>query len=380
MIAIIIQSKNVWNQDKFSPLQIRVEGGRIAEILKYDETKCTEDFHDAMIIPGLVDVHTHGYMGVDCNHASREWLEKWVRYLPSEGVTSVVPSTTSCPEELLLGSLAVIAEAIEHPTPGAEILGVNIEGPFISQKYRGAQNPNNIVKPAVETLQKYISAAKGNVLYCLIAPEEDEGLETTKFALSQGIKVAIGHSGASVELCAEAKKLGVSSFTHTFNGMPGLHHRNLGPAGAAMYFEDMYAEVVGDGIHVDFKVVRLLGKLKGPDKLILITDSAAVKGFEPGHYNVAGREVLLGADGSCRLPDGSIASSVGKMNEFLGNLINHAGLDKVTAINAATSNPASMLGLGDKKGSIKVGYDADMVVLSNDYSVCQTFVKGQKML
>lgn len=377
---MIIQSTRVWYRERFQPLQIEISGGEIVDILEYGEVHGDEDYGDLRIIPGMIDIHNHGYGGLDCNHATKEWLRQWVRYLPSEGVTGILATTSTVPESLILEGMHNIASVMKEAPKGARILGVYSEGPLISSEFRGAQDINNIVKPAIEIIDKYQEASGGNLLYCCIAPEADDNMEVIKYCTSKGIRVAIGHSGATFSQCTLARSAGAKSFAHTFNGMRGLHHREAGVVGAAMYYDDMYAEVIGDGIHVDFNVVNILGKIKGKDKLILVSDSVQIKGLPPGEYRMPGRHVFLGEDGVGRLENGTIAGGTGKMNLLLRNLIEKARLDEATAINAATCNPLRMLGLDKSKGYIEKGYNADLTILADDYSVCQTFVLGEKML
>ena len=375
---MVIQSNKVWHKEEFQPLQVHMENNHIARIAEYNKVKVDKDYGDSMIIPGLVDIHTHGYLGLDCNHATIDWLDKWLKYLPSEGVTSVAASTTSICEDTLLTAMSTIADFMESHESGAGILGIYAEGPLINPKFRGAQNEKAIVAPSPEILQKYENTCRGKLIYCCIAPEMDQNFETIRYAASKGIKIGIGHSGASFETCVGAKEAGAKSFVHTFNGMPPLHHREPGPVGAAMYLEDMYAEVIGDGVHVDLNAINVLSKLKGKDKLILVTDSAQIKGLPQGEYHMpGGRHVFLGEDGIGRLPNGTIAGSTCKMVLSLKNLIIGAKLDIKTAINAATINPLRMLGFDKCKGIIDEGYDADIVVLNEDYAVRCTFVGGQ---
>ena len=377
---MILKSTKVWHKERFEPLKIEIAGSRIVGLKAYDSDGTAEDYGDLRILPGLIDIHNHGYHGLDANHATKEWLRTWVQYLPSEGVTGILATTSTVMEKDMLEGMSNIRDIINENPRGATILGVYSEGPLISQKYRGAQDANFIVKPTIKTVERYQNACGGHLKYCCIAPEEDEGLEVTRYCTEKGIRVAIGHSGATFSQCALAREAGAVSFVHTFNGMLGLHHREPGVAGAAMRFDDMYAEIIGDGIHVDFNVVNILGRIKGKDKLILVTDSIQIKGLKPGEYQMPGRHVFLGEDGVGHLPNGTIAGSTAKMNIIRGNLIEKAQLPEATAINAATCNPLKMLGLSRSKGYIEKGYDADLTVLMPDYSVRQTYVLGQKML
>lgn len=377
---MVIRSTRVWHKEVFRPLEIEIEGSQIVNVLPYGTCGTALDYGDCSVIPGLVDIHNHGYDGLDCNHATSPWLRKWLAYLPEEGVTSILAATSSSPEETMLEGMRAIADAIDERPRGTQILGVYSEGPMISFPFRGAQNEAYLVRPSAARVEKYQDASRGYLRYCCIAPEEDKGMAAIRYCAEKGIRVSIGHTGASFCQCTLAREAGAVSFAHTFNGMRGLQQREPGTVGAAMYYDDMYTEVIGDGIHVDFHVVNILGRLKGKDKLILVTDSVQIKGLSPGEYHMPDRDVILGEDGAGRLPSGSIAGSTAKMNELLRNLIEHAHLPEAIAINAATCNPLKMLGLDRRKGYIAVGYDADIAVLNSDYSVRQTYVMGESML
>ena len=376
-----MQSTRVWFAETFKPLQLVLEDSKIIEIAEHGKYKSGVDYANAMILPGLIDIHAHGYYGNSCNHATADWLAKWMAYLPTEGVTGVLATTSSVEEKTLLSSMEVIAKAMDKPLGGAQILGINAEGPLLNPTYKGAQALECLALPSPAIIDKYRKATSEKLRYLCIAVEMDEDLKATKYAYEKGISIAIGHSDASLSLCKQAMKAGASSFVHTFNAMPPLNHRNPGPVGAAMYLEEAYAEVIGDGLHVDFSVVNILGKLKGKDRLILVSDSANGKGLPAGDYKLPGRHIVMGEDGTCRLfSSDTLAGGTGKMNEMLYNLIYKAKLDQVAAINAATCNPLQMLGLAKEKGYLKVGYDADITILDKDFSVLQTFVQGIKQL
>lgn len=379
---MIIQSKNVYYQEKLQPLQVEIEGNKITAIMPYGVEKVDEDYGDNWILPGLIDIHNHGYLGCDANHATKEWVKQWMAYLPTEGVTSTLPSTSSAPKEAILKGMSEIAAAFEENYKGANILGIYSEGPFMCEKYRGAQDLENLVIPTRKEIDEYLEASKGLLLYVMIAPEMLENMDVIKYCVSKGLKVAIGHSGADFETCTKARNAGARSFTHTYNGMRGLHHREPGTLGAAMYYDDMYAELIGDGVHVSFPSCKILAAIKGKDKLISITDSVALKGLPLGEFyeKDSGVKVTICEDGVGRLENGTIAGSCNRFNTILKREIQNAGIDVVTAINSCTCNPACLLGYDYCKGYIKENYDADITVLDKDFEPIQTYVMGQKML
>ena len=373
-----IQSTRVWLNEQFVPAQLVIEEGKITAIDSYDSQTADIDYNDKKILPGLIDIHCHGFNGLDCNYATREGLINWIEYLPKDGVTCFLATTSTAPEKNLLESYSLISDVMKENHRGAKIMGIHVEGPQISHEFKGAHNPYLIQKPDVEQFKRYQKAADGNIRMICIAPEKDDDHALTKYCVAHGVKVTMGHTGAKFDECASAIKDGADCFTHTFNGMLGLHHREPGTAGAAMYFEDIYAELICDGVHVHPAVAHVLGRVKGKDRLIAITDSVSIKGLKPGFYHMKGRDVTVGEDGCGRLPNGRLAGSSNRMNIMLKNLIEMMDLPEVTAINAATINPARRAGF-ENKGLIQVGYDADLCVLNDDYSVAQTWVNGEEM-
>ncbi len=374
-----IQSTRVWLNEQFVPAQLVFDNGKITAIESYDAQKADVDYGDKRILPGLIDIHCHGYNGLDCNYATREGLLNWIEYLPQDGVTSFLATTSTAPESNLLESFALISKIMDEDHRGAKIQGIHVEGPQISHEFKGAHNPYLIQKPDVDQFDRYQKAAEGKIKMICIAPEKDDDHALIRYCVSQGVKVAMGHTGAKFDECAKAIEDGADSFTHTFNGMLGLHHREPGTAGAAMFFEDIYAELIADGVHVHPAVASVLGRVKGKDKLILVTDSVSIKGLKPGFYHMKGRDVTVGEDGCGRLPNGKLAGSSNRMNVLVGNLIEMMKLPLATAINAATINPAKRMGFA-RKGLIEAGFDADLCVLNDDYSVAQTWVLGEAML
>ena len=378
---MIIQSKNVWYNEKFQPLQIEILDKKIKNIVPYGYKKADKDYGFLRILPGLIDIHNHGYMGRDANHATVEWVKEWSKYLTTEGVTSFLPTISTAPYDQLLEGLKTIAAVMDkNDYDGANILGIYSEGPFISEKAHGAQSIENRLIPTKEIIDDFQLAANNHIIYVMCAPEElGEDMEFIKYCVSNGISIAIGHTNATFEDCEKAQRSGAASFTHTFNAMSPLHHRNSGAVGAAMYFKDMYAELIADGNHVNKYSAKILADIKGKDRLISITDSSQFKGLPIGEHTILGRTIIVSEDGSCRLPNGNLAGSCNKLNRILQFEIEEAGIDIVTAIYSVTSNPAKLLGFDNLKGHIKINHDADLVVLNKDYSVHETYVMGKEM-
>ncbi len=375
---MIIQSKRVYHDERIEPHQIKIEDDKIVAVLPYGLEEADKDYGEALIMPGLIDIHNHGYDTVDCNYATEEWLEHWTSYLPHEGVTATLATISTAPYDDLIKSLGIIGDYITKDTKGTQILGVYSEGPFISEDYRGAQALKDKLVPTVDIIEAFDAACGGKLLYVMVAAEELDGdYSVIRHCVEKGIKVSLGHTGATFDICEEAIANGVTSFTHTFNGMRGLGHREPGVVGAAMIHDDLFAELICDGVHVHKVPAKILADIKGKDHLILVTDSVAIKGLKPGTYHTESRTIIVGEDGVGRLENGTLAGSCNKLNKVLRYAIAEAGIDEVTALNACTINPCRLLGI-PSKGLIQAGYDADIAVFDEDYDVVDVYIGGTK--
>lgn len=378
---MIIQSKKVYFEEKLQPKQIEIKKDSIVGVYPYGMFKVDKDYKDLIIMPGLIDVHNHGYDGKEANTADKAWLDKWTSYLPSEGVTSTLASISSHPKDGLIKALKNIGEFIDkYNKKGTHILGVYEEGPFIcSGKERGAQSTDYQIIPTKKVIDEFNNASNGHLIYVMIAPEMLEGdYSVIDYCVSKGMKVALGHTGASFEVCADAIKHGAISFTHTYNGMKGLHHRDPGVVGAAMYFDECYAELICDGIHVNKYAANILAKTKGKDKSILITDSVSIKGLKPGVYkDKNGKSRTISKDGVGYITGtNTLSGSCHRLNHILDYAIHEANIDFVTAMNAVTINPMRMLGINDR-GLIKENYKADIAVFDDRFNNKATYIDGK---
>ena len=374
-----IKSTNVWYEEQFQPLQVVFEAGKITQVVPYDFYQDdVYDVLDAWVLPGLIDIHCHGYSGCNANFATIEGLQKWNNALPLEGVTSYLITSSTAPFSDLLKSYQIINQFIDSKPQASEPLGIHIEGPFISKEFKGAHNPEYIIKPTVKALKELQAQAPNKIKMVAVAIEEDEAGAMTRYCTENNIVVALGHTAATFEDAQFGRKMGATSFTHTFNAMVPLHHRNPGVIGAAMRFEDMFAEVIADGVHVNIDLVNVLGRAKGKDKLIVVTDAVAHKGLPVGKHKLRDRVVTIEPDGVGRLEDGRLAGSSNKMNDMVKNLIYDAKLPLATSINAATKNPARYLKLHNK-GEIEVGFDADLIVTTPQLEILETYKAGHKV-
>ena len=379
---MIIQSKKVWIADQFLPAQIEMDGGKIVSIGAYGARTADVDYGDKRIVPGFIDIHCHGAYTFDTNDAHEEGLRNWTKGIVGEGVTAFLATTITQSVEVLTKAVANVAKVMEEGYEGAEILGIHFEGPYLDMKYKGAQPPQYIVKPTIEQFKQYQEAAKGNIRYITMATETDEDFALTRYCADHGVVVSIGHSAATYEQACMAYANGATSMTHVYNGMTPFNHRANGLVGAAYRLRTMYGEIICDGNHSTTAALNNYFMSKGPDYAIMVTDALMAKGTPIGSKHIfGGNEILIYPDGSAHLTAiDSLAGSTLKMNQGLRILVEEAMIPFNYAINSCTLNPANCLGIADRKGSIRVGRDADIVVLDSDYSVIQTYCMGQPKL
>lgn len=377
---MIIQSKRVWVLGQFIEAQIEVNDGIISSVYEYGKHEVDQDFGEMRIVPGFIDIHTHGSYGFDTNDAVPEGLRTWMSRIPSEeGVTGICPTTITQSEEVLTKALKNVANVVKEGYEGAEILGIHFEGPYLDMVYKGAQPEQFIVKPSVEQFKRYNEAADGLIKIITMATEQDENFELTKYCAQNDIVVSIGHSAATYEEASLAVANGARSMTHIFNGMTAFHHRKPGLVGAAMRFRDVFGEIICDGNHSTLAALNDVYTAKGRDYTIMITDALMAKGLPIGEkYLFGGNEILIYPDGSAHLTSsGNLAGSTLKVNEGLKILVEKALIPFDAALNSCTINPARCLKVDDRKGSIQAGKDADIVVLNDDYSIEQVYCRGQ---
>ncbi|NLY62625.1 MAG: N-acetylglucosamine-6-phosphate deacetylase [Erysipelothrix sp.] len=370
-----IRSSRVYINEELQAGVIEIENNKIIAIDDYD-TNFDIDYQDDMILPGFIEIHSHGYGGQNASRPSLEGLQMWANSLPSEGVTSFLATTGTQSYDANINALEIISSYMENNyQSGANLVGINVEGNFIDHTYRGAQDENNIVTPDPKIFNDYLKASKHKIKTVLCAVELDKDYAFVDNAVKKGVAVSVGHSGATYDQVKGALKFGLSGATHTGNGMRPFHHREPGVFGAAMNMDQLYAEVIVDGLHLHFETVNIIGRLKGKDKLVLVTDSSSYKdydGQEEGYVR------YIGEDGSIRNAAGNLSGSNLRFNDGVYNAINHAHLDFTTVINAATINPAKYIKMDDTKGLIKVGYDADLVIVDDKFKVKEAIINGIK--
>lgn len=333
---------------------------------------------DGWICPGFVDMHMHGIDGYDTMDGTPESLQAISTALARHGVTSFLATTMTAPYDQLEKVLVNIAQNSREGLPGAQAIGIHLEGPWINPRYKGAQKEENIAIPKLDAVQKLYGLSEGLIKVVTIAPEQPEALEAIAWLKERDVIVSAGHTGATFAQATEAVDAGVRHFTHCFNAMTGLHHREPGVVGAAMYHEQMSTELIADGIHVHPAVMKILYRVKTAERLALVSDSMRAAAMGEGTYDLGGQEVHV-QDNQAKLADGTLAGSILTLNRAVGNMVTLSGVSLPDAVEMASLTPASILGIGERKGRLAAGYDADITVLNSQFVVTMTFVAGKEV-
>lgn len=328
-----------------------------------------------LVAPGFIDIHVHGGGGRDIMEASYEAINEVAKYLASHGTTAFLPTTVSTSQNDLLEVVKTVREVIEAGTRGAEVLGVNLEGPYISFEKRGAQNRDYLKLPSQNEFKEVFEASNRTVRIITLAPELDGARELMHMLRHLGITISIGHSNATYNEAVEAIKNGVTHATHTFNAMRGFHQREPGVVGAVLVHDRLTAELISDNFHVHPAAMKLLIKTKGTDKIVLVTDAIQASGMADGEYKLGGQNVFV-KDGVCRLESGELAGSTLTMDKAIYNTAKSVHLPLRTTIGMATINPAVVIGVDKEKGSLEPGKDADIVIIDEEVNVHMTIVNG----
>lgn len=372
---MLIKNILLYNTDHiFIPASILVKNGVIEKIYQDDLFIPEETVYDGKgqkAIPGLVDIHFHGCVGVDFCDGSSDGLSKIARYQASVGVTNICPASMTLSAEELLHIMEVAGNYEDNS--GSHFVGINMEGPFISKKNKGAQAECNVISCDLSLFQKLQEKAKGKIKLVDLAPEEAGAMEFIE-AVKDKVNVSIAHTVADYETSMEAFAKGANHVTHLCNAMPGLHHRNPGVIGAA-FDSNAFVELICDGIHVHPSMIRIIFQMFGSDKICLISDSMRATGLADGQYTLGGQDVYV--KGSlATLKDGTIAGSVTNLMDCLRFLVNKVGISLEDAVCCASENPARSIGIFDSCGSLAPGKNADIVILNDTLEVTDVFISG----
>ncbi|KOR84881.1 N-acetylglucosamine-6-phosphate deacetylase [Bacillus sp. FJAT-22058] len=361
---------------------IKVVDGKIAEVGPASQYKQDDDAKvitlspDYQVIPGAIDIHIHGASNSDAMDATHDALSTMAKTLPKEGTTSFLATTMTQSTQAIESALLNAGKYIENQTQeNAEIVGIHLEGPFISPARKGAQPEDYIVDPDVTLFKRWQEMAKNKIKLVTLAPEQPNGLDLAAHLRGTGVVASIGHSDATYDQIDEAIQAGTTHVTHLYNGMRGLHHREPGVLGAAYLRDELYVELIADGIHCRPEMIKLAYNQITSERMILITDSLRAKWLEKGTYDLGGQPVNVD-ETKATLSDGTLAGSILKMNDAIKNTMEYTDCSMTDIIKMTAENPAKQLRIFDRKGSIQVGKDADLVILNDRLDVEMTFCRG----
>lgn len=364
----IVENKAVLYTDKIVGIVDECEIPADAEII---------DANGGYVTPGFIELHIHGYLGKDVCDASEQSIRIISKGLLENGVTGYLPTTMTVDMSVITGAIdsvrGLMAESRTPEFDGTQILGVHAEGPFISESKKGAQDPRYILKPDAD----FVKAHSDVIRVITLAPEEDDAdfSAIKRITAETDVVVSMGHTSADYDTAVAGVKAGVRHATHLFNAMTPLTHRGPGVVGAALNCDEVSTELIVDTHHVNAALFDTVYKLKGR-KLCFITDCLPAGGLPEGEYTLGGAKIIYKND-LCRLEDGTIAGSVLKLNKGVWNVYTNSKIPLHECVNCASLNPATTLGIQDKKGSIAKGKDADLVILDDQFNVKKTIIGGK---
>ncbi len=352
-----------------------VENGQFAHVLE-DVPGPAEDLDGALVIPGLVDIHVHGCAGADFSDGDYAGLVRMARYLARRGVTSFAPASMTLPYDALDKAFHAAARLRrEGLADGARLMGIQMEGPFLSREKRGSQNPAYLRLPDWDRFLRLYDAAEGLLRIVDVAPELPGAVEFTRRA-SEKCRVSVAHTAAGYDQAAAVFDAGATHLTHLFNAMSGIHHRHPGPIGAASERENVTAELICDGIHVHPSAVRMAFRLF-PGRICLISDALRCCGMADGSYSLGGQEILL-SGGVARLTGGAIAGSAADLYQCMRRAVSF-GIPREQAVWAATALPARVIGRESETGAIADGRAADFVICGGELEPEAVYLGGKRL-
>ncbi|MCY9873280.1 N-acetylglucosamine-6-phosphate deacetylase [Vibrio barjaei] len=351
--------------------------GFIEEIQSYDSVKHTEftDLGDSVLLPGLIDSHVHGAKGCDVMDASHQSLDSMSRYFASLGVTAFVATTVTAPIAKIRAALQQVAKSKLLGLSGAELLGSYLEGPYFTEKNKGAHPTEWFRELSIEELDNWISYSDNQLVTVALAPEKKGAIEAIQYLRKQGIKVMLGHTDASYEQTNAALDAGANGIVHCFNGMRGIHHRDPGTVGAGLTHPESYVEMIADGHHVHPSAIDIAHRCCG-SRMTLITDAMCAAGMPDGQYSLGEYQVKMNK-GVVTTTSGSLAGSTLSLLDAVLSVQRWLDIPLEQAWLMASLTPAKSLGLQQILGSLEVGKAASMVAINSDFSITKTWVNGR---
>ncbi len=371
-----IRNANIYTEEhRFVRGDVAVENGRFVSCTGDPAgEEAVVDAKGMYLIPGLVDIHFHGCKGADMCDGTKEALDVITSYEASVGVTSVCPATMTIPKDELL-EVMKNAGSYEY-SGGSHLVGINMEGPFISPAKKGAQAAENIMHCDYEYFSQLQKAANGLIKLVDIAPEEPGAMEFIDRAKGE-VVISLAHTASDYDTAREAIEHGASHATHLYNAMPPLNHREPGVIGAVRDSEKCHPELICDGVHIHPSVIRATFAMFGADRMILISDSMRATGLEDGEYTLGGQPVTVRGN-LATLHDGTIAGSATNLMDCMRFVVKTVGLPLETAVMCATENPAKEIGIFNEVGSISVGKRADFVLLDQELNIAAVYIDGKE--
>jgi N-acetylglucosamine-6-phosphate deacetylase len=375
---LIRNCRPVTRDEHGSPTDLLVENGRIARIGSLDESVSAYPVLDAegrTLIPGLVDLHVHGAGGGDTSDGTKEALQTMSVTLARLGITSFLTTAMIRPE-LDNRHLQLAGEQTGRDLGGANLLGIHLEGPFISHEKRGGIQPQAVEPPSVERLESLLEITGDKLCMMTIAPEVAGASDVIRAMVQHGIVASFGHSDADYDATCAGLDAGITHATHLYNTMRGVHHRDPGPVPALLERPEVTVQIICDGIHLHPDMVRYIFRQFGPQRCVCITDGMRTMGLPDGRYAYYGKE-FESKDGAARFLDGTLIGTAFSLHRMLLNYLDFTDCTLPEAVQACATNPARVLGLADRKGAIKEGLDADLVLLDEDRSIHTTIIAGK---
>ncbi|MFR9168807.1 MAG: N-acetylglucosamine-6-phosphate deacetylase [Gordonibacter urolithinfaciens] len=354
---------SVFVGEGFVERDVFVAEGRFVGEAARAEGGQTVDAAGCYVIPGLVDLHFHGSAGADISDGDLAGLHRMGAYEASRGITAMCPATMTLPEDVLMRA-AQAAAAYEPAADEAALVGINMEGPFISPSKVGAQNPDYVRNPSADEFRRLQEAADGLFKLVDIAPEEP-GAEEFIREMANEVRISLAHTCTDYDTAVRAFELGARQLTHLYNAMDPMHHRKPGPIPAAVEHGEVAAEIIADGVHIHPAMVRLAFQLFGDDRMILISDTLRAAGLEDGTYDLGGQDVTVRGP-VATIDNGALAGSVSDLMRCLTVAVRDMGIPLASAVKAASANPARALGLDAERGAIEAGKVADAVLLDKE--------------